>query len=746
MRRAKTSFHITSRKTLLFVCFIGLSQLANAQFTKLFETEESSTIESGIIQKGNLIMVGSTIVPGLGDYNGHLIKTDTLGNLIWSRSIGGAQDDFLTKLEALEGGSYIATGHTNSYGNGGEDGLVIRYDENDEAEWSNTFGGSEDERIYVVKEVEDGNILLGGWTTSYGAGGQDVMLVKVDPNGNELWMKVIGNSGDDRPNFANIVHRDGKYIVAGTWTRDIAIPGLNGFIIELDPNGELLSSDIYGANNDDVLNGYSMFTDESEHILFGESYSFNGTLRIWMSRLGANRHIEFNKTYGIAGIDIQYSCAISVNANQIVVAGHEFTEGQSSASFLLNVNQDGTVNWSNTYDNVDNQHINDIISDQNGNFFGVGYGEVDGKEQMLIIKAANSQNGGCGDRIQIVEGSFEVRSESFTPDTLSVSTRQNLMPAVEELTIVENVLCNASIKAEFSAPDSVCTNECIAITETSFENVTNWEWQFTGAENNISTIQNPEICFVEDGLQHITLIVSNDFTSDTLTRMINILPLPSIKLPTDINICPDETLTVPTEISQADSISWSNGQETPNVTVQSPGNYYVTAKNKCGNTQDSMPVDLILPPVVQLGNDTILCEKIGLTISINPDPNTTYSWNDGFSTIFKSIDTSGYHTITASNKCGVAKDSILVSFYNLNDLMIPNAFSPNGDGINEHFEIDERIVGAAMRIVDRNGKILFESNDYQNNWGGEELPAGTYYYILEDRCFNIHKGWLQIVR
>lgn len=79
-----------------------------------------------------------------------------------------------------------------------------------------------------------------------------------------------------------------------------------------------------------------------------------------------------------------------------------------------------------------------------------------------------------------------------------------------------------------------------------------------------------------------------------------------------------------------------------------------------------------------------------------------------------------------------------------------NVFTPNGDGVNDvlRFDLLEFTVGSTLQVFNRWGKLVYESDNYRNDWDGGDVEAGTYYYILDinDPAFNIRKGTITILR
>jgi len=91
--------------------------------------------------------------------------------------------------------------------------------------------------------------------------------------------------------------------------------------------------------------------------------------------------------------------------------------------------------------------------------------------------------------------------------------------------------------------------------------------------------------------------------------------------------------------------------------------------------------------------------------------------------------------------------------YSLASLSIPNLFSPNGDGINDAFEIRgiDQFAENDLLILNRWGGEVYKQANYKNNWGGEGLNEGTYYYILRVKRntgsdWQVYKGYITLIR
>jgi hypothetical protein len=180
---------------------------------------------------GGYIAAGQTYSRGAGYGDVWLIKTDPSGNLAWNRTFGGSDDDCGYSVDQTSDGGYVVGGQTYSYGSGNCDVWLIKTDSSGNETWNKTFGGPDCDAAYSVQQTSDGGYIIAGYTSSYGAGYNDVWLIKTDSSGNETWNKTVGGSDYDDA-FSVQQTSDGGWIIAG-WTRSYGAGGDDVWLIKV---------------------------------------------------------------------------------------------------------------------------------------------------------------------------------------------------------------------------------------------------------------------------------------------------------------------------------------------------------------------------------------------------------------------------------------------------------------------------------------------------------------------------------
>ena len=196
-----------------------------------------------------------TITPSIGDYilvpadrmvtvcETNITGQDFTATLTWAKKYG--RGVFRDIHETSDGG-YIVAGYTASFGAGGCDFWVIKLNASGDPLWQKTYGGTNDDCSYSIQETSYGGYIVAGETRSFGAGEYDFWVIKLDASGDPLWQKTYGGTSYDYAYSIQEISYGG-YIVAGKFPE-------NGVVLRTDSNGDIDICGIVGNSNATVTN------------------------------------------------------------------------------------------------------------------------------------------------------------------------------------------------------------------------------------------------------------------------------------------------------------------------------------------------------------------------------------------------------------------------------------------------------------------------------------------------------------
>ncbi|MCH7769538.1 MAG: T9SS type A sorting domain-containing protein [Bacteroidetes bacterium] len=183
---------------------------------------------------GGFILVSETLSFGAGNSDVYLIKTDSIGNLLWTKTYGGGSSDYGYSVRQTSDGGYIIAGYTRSFGAAGTDVYIIKTDSSGNLDWAKTYGGSSNDYGYSIRQTTDGGYIVAGYTESFGVVG-DVYLIRIDANGDLMWSKTFGGSQTDH-GWSVRQTVDGGFIIAG-FTRSFGSGNEDVYLIKTDRLG-----------------------------------------------------------------------------------------------------------------------------------------------------------------------------------------------------------------------------------------------------------------------------------------------------------------------------------------------------------------------------------------------------------------------------------------------------------------------------------------------------------------------------
>ncbi len=304
-------------------------------WTKTYQTSLDGSASS--VQQtndGGYILIGGLADSITDTINVFLIKTDVNGGLLWAKRYGGnnVKHGYGYSVKQTSDGGYIIVGYTNSFGVGDNDVYLIKINSTGGLLWSKTFGGTGDDRGYSVQQTSDGGFIIAGCTKSFGAGLYDVYLIKTNSSGTLMWSKTYGGVQNEY-GYSVQQTTDGGYIIVGN-TTSFTAGNRDVYLLKTDANGNLLWTKSFGGTDDDYASLVQQTTDGG-YVFTGSTKSFGGGYYdAYLIKTNSSGVLLWSKAYGGTGID--NGCSVQQTTDGgYVVAGFTHSFATSSEEFYL---------------------------------------------------------------------------------------------------------------------------------------------------------------------------------------------------------------------------------------------------------------------------------------------------------------------------------------------------------------------------------------------------------------------------
>ena len=362
------------------------SQIASQNllsFEKTYGGYYDDVANSGIIFEDELYIIGSTQPNKGANKMIYLIKTDLNGNEIFNKVYGGLGDDEGIKIISTQDDNFFIIGSTIKEGDIFKDVMALKIDHNGNVLWEKTFGGFSNDFPMDVLLTKNGEFCILGATGSYGAGGGDIYLIWMDQSGNILREKFYGQSDLDAGS-SMLEMENGDLIVFG-YTNNYGAVSRDYYLMKLSATGDSIWAKRYGGSDYEESQEI-VRTSEGGFLMNGHSASTDPNHNMYAVKVDVDGNIIWERNYGGALHDGGQSVLINSESEYVFVARSD-SYGMGQGIYMVTTDTAGNILSESVFDGHGDDRIDEIIEYGNSYFLiGQSNSFDDGDYDVYLIK------------------------------------------------------------------------------------------------------------------------------------------------------------------------------------------------------------------------------------------------------------------------------------------------------------------------------------------------------------------------
>ena len=311
---------------------------------------------------GGLVFTAESVFNGQGGYDFWVARLDDRGALMWERGMGGSSGDYAKKVRQTSDGQFVVAGESYSYHTGSRycDAWLVKLTDTGEVDWQHTYGGTGTDAVSDIREVVDGRKASGGYivvghTTSFGAGGYDIWVLKLDTRGAIEWEKTFGAASNE---FGRSVQPapDGGFLVVGD-TQSFGAGGRDVWVLKLSSTGAVEWEKTLGGTGNDTPYALQV-ADDGGYVIGATTSSFvsgaDDDGDFWVMKLDATGSLAWQYTYGGASDESLRDLAKTTDGGYVMTGwtysfGEPFFSDVNNSSWVLKIDGAGVVDWQKVY-------------------------------------------------------------------------------------------------------------------------------------------------------------------------------------------------------------------------------------------------------------------------------------------------------------------------------------------------------------------------------------------------------------
>ncbi len=331
---------------------------------------------------GGYLIVGYTNTSLLYDCDLMIIKTDALGNQLWTKTYGGSKPDFPYHMLETNDGNYFLIGYSQSYGGGDLDILLQKIDPSGNQIWLKTYGGFGNDYARDIIATADGNYMIVGSSNSSSTTGQNANLVKIDPAGTVIWDKKYGGSANDHGCIVKQCS-DGGYIMLGQ-TFSYGVGNGDAWLVKMNSNGDTTWTKTFGGAQNDEGISLTINSDDSFTFVIRDSSNAGSDIDTRIVKTSPTGTIIWDKTYGGNKKDSPKMIQKTSDGGYVIAAISRSFGWINPDMWILKLNSLGDTTWTRHYGGSNNEHCYTVRELADGSYIAVGKSTTNTLDAILL--------------------------------------------------------------------------------------------------------------------------------------------------------------------------------------------------------------------------------------------------------------------------------------------------------------------------------------------------------------------------
>jgi hypothetical protein len=329
-------------------------------------------------KENGFLILGESYSFTHGSQDIYIQKTDKNGLPIWSKNYGGKHAAYAGGVLQLKEEGYIIVGTTENYGNSETPNVyILRINENGDTIWTKSYGTNFGDYGYSITKSDNNDYLITGMTFEYSTGKRHILLLKIDSNGNQIWIKNIKYPNSYVAEKIINTH-DENYLILAKVPEMAGLPNCTHLrILKINNQGDTLWTEKI-ENRCYLQADCIKLTSDNGYIISGTSIgnitdnSFSSD--IYLIKLNSKGNIEWQKQYGGNDYDFGHDVVQTSDLKYLILGETYRNENYNNYKDLVlyKVDSEGEIIWSRTFESNGIKLGNSLIETKDSGFLICG--------------------------------------------------------------------------------------------------------------------------------------------------------------------------------------------------------------------------------------------------------------------------------------------------------------------------------------------------------------------------------------